>query len=55
MALKEENELAELELSDDSDLSSEESIDFDSPKKTKFAMCMCRERTPEVLIGAQFV
>ncbi|CAH1447576.1 unnamed protein product [Lactuca virosa] len=47
MALKEENELAELELSDDSDLSSEESIDFDSPKKTKFAMCMCRERTPE--------
>lgn len=45
MALKEENELAELELSDDSDLSSEESIDLDSPIKTRFAMC--RERTPE--------
>ncbi|KAL4558934.1 hypothetical protein LXL04_037139 [Taraxacum kok-saghyz] len=47
MALKEENELAELELSDDSDLdiSSEDSLDFDSPKKTRFAIC--RERIPE--------
>ncbi|KAF5762743.1 putative protein S-acyltransferase [Helianthus annuus] len=47
MAMKEENELLEQELSEeeDSDYSSDESIEFDSPEKTRFRIC--RERIPE--------
>ncbi|KAJ0647091.1 putative protein S-acyltransferase [Helianthus annuus] len=48
MAMKEENELLEQELSEeeDSDYSSDESIELDSPEKTRFRIC--RERIPEV-------
>ncbi|KAI3805861.1 hypothetical protein L1987_21748 [Smallanthus sonchifolius] len=46
MAMKHENELLAQELSeDDSDFSSEESIELDSPEKTRFRIC--RERSPE--------
>ncbi|KAI7750733.1 hypothetical protein M8C21_013035 [Ambrosia artemisiifolia] len=46
MAMKEENELLEQELSEeDSDYSSDESIELDSPEKTRFRIC--RERIPE--------
>ncbi|KAI3732547.1 hypothetical protein L1987_63753 [Smallanthus sonchifolius] len=46
MAMKEENELLEQELSEeDSDFSSDESIELDSPEKTRFRIC--RERIPE--------
>lgn len=49
MAMKEENALMEEDMSeDDSDLSSDESIDLDSPEKTRFAIC--RERIPEVYV-----
>lgn len=47
MAMKEENELLEQELSEeDSDFSSDESVELDSPEKTRFRIC--RERIPEV-------
>lgn len=47
--MKEENALMEEDMSeDDSDLSSDESIDLDSPEKTRFAIC--RERIPEVYV-----
>ncbi|KAK1437199.1 hypothetical protein QVD17_02987 [Tagetes erecta] len=46
MAMKEENELLEQELSEeDSDFSSDESVELDSPEKTRFRIC--RERMPE--------
>ncbi|KAL8224780.1 hypothetical protein R6Q57_017337 [Mikania cordata] len=46
MAMKHENELLAQEFSeDDSDFSSEESIELDSPEKTRFRIC--RERSPE--------
>nr|XP_043637305.1 protein S-acyltransferase 18 [Erigeron canadensis] len=46
MAMKEENMLMEQEMSeDDSDMSSDESIELDSPEKTRFMIC--REKMPE--------
>ncbi|KAJ0743375.1 putative protein S-acyltransferase [Helianthus annuus] len=46
MAMKDENEMLTQEWSeDDSDFSSEESIELDSPEKTRFRIC--RERIPE--------
>ncbi|KAK9067747.1 hypothetical protein SSX86_011858 [Deinandra increscens subsp. villosa] len=46
MAMKHENELLAQEFSeDDSDFSSDESIELDSPEKTRFRIC--RDRSPE--------
>lgn len=48
MAMKEENTLLEQEMSDDdSDISSDESTDFDSPEKSS-RFGICKERIPEV-------
>lgn len=53
MAMKEENALMEEDMSeDDSDLSSDERIDLDSPEKTRFTIC--RERIPEVYVVQYF-
>nr|GEU41824.1 protein S-acyltransferase 18 [Tanacetum cinerariifolium] len=52
MAMKEENALMEDDMSeDDSDFSSDESLDLDSPEKTRFAIC--RERIPEKVFAPQ--
>ncbi|XP_076941857.1 protein S-acyltransferase 18-like [Bidens hawaiensis] len=47
MAMKDENELLVQEMSDedDSDFSSDESVELDSPEKTRFRIC--RDRSPE--------